>query len=141
MVLAIGLLGNGSLWRYGQMISSQFTSTQFEAGTKISIYLDMNRRELTFTINNNSFNSDKFNDIKVVLPQNSVVIFPQTTPTLASSNVSSSSNTNNIFEQQKGNYYNISWSMNNSIGVNNNAFKNGIITNMSEEIWYPDKIN
>eukprot|EP01084_Bolivina_argentea_P194437 333605_1 len=135
---SIGLLGDGSLWRYGQMISSQFTSTQFEAGTKISIYLDMNRRELTFTINNNSFNNDKMNDIKIILPQQSVIIFPQTTPTLASNNINNT-NTNNIFEQQKGNYYNISSSAasNTSSLSNNNSFKNGIITNMSETKWYP----
>merc|ERR1712228_574010 len=90
---SIGLLGDGSLWRNGKMISSQYTVKQFEAGTKIGIFLDMNRRELTFTINDKNAVTAIAHNIptnknsklyeKMVLPPSSITIFPQSTPTLS----------------------------------------------------------
>ena len=48
---SIGLLGDGSLWRFGKMICAQHSGTRFEAGTKIGILLDLDRDELVFTVN------------------------------------------------------------------------------------------
>merc|ERR1719295_2486586 len=48
---SIGLLGDGSLWRFGKMVSQKYSTTRFESGTKIGIYLDLDRGELVFTVN------------------------------------------------------------------------------------------
>ena len=48
---SVGLLGDGSLWRFGKMVSPQHTPSPFECGTKIGILLDLDRGELVFSVN------------------------------------------------------------------------------------------
>eukprot|EP01083_Nonionella_stella_P035989 98184_1 len=100
---SIGLLGDGSVWRFGHMISSQFTSNkQFEAGTKIAIYLNLNRGELTFIMNGSEANK---NDMKHKMEsQCTQVIGPQTVSSLvcgvaqSTPSLVSSSNNNNMLQ-------------------------------------------